>query len=172
MEMLSRTNTQALKGFAAIGIFVFHILLRYNISAVFNMWGGLFVAVFLILSGFGLEESYRNKGLDGYWRKRMEKVVLPFVFFVCAYNFVFSFRNSGEAMHKCLNELLYIRPSFWFVFFILGCYVVYWLGTRFLGERLRWLFFVACALVCLNIQTPSGHLEAEQSFSFLAGVLL
>lgn len=172
MEMFSRTNTQALKGFAAIGIFVFHILLGYDISPVFNMWGGLFVAVFLILSGYGLEESYRAKGLDGYWRKRLEKVVLPFVFFVCAYNWLFSFLLPEISMHRCLDELLYFLPTFWFVFFILECYVVYWIGTRFLRGRLRWLFFVACALVCLNLKTPSEHLEAEQSFCFLAGVLL
>lgn len=178
MEMLSRTNTQALKGVAAIGIFVFHILLRYNISPLFNMWGGLCVAVFLILSGFGLEESFREKGLDGFWQKRFKKVVLPFVFFVIAYNFLFPFLPldgrfvAGEAMHKCLDELLYIRPIFWFVFFIVGCYAVYWIGTRFLKGWCRLLFFVACAFVCLNWQSPTGHLEAEQSFSFLAGVLL
>ena len=171
-EILSRTNTQALKGFAAIGIFVFHIILAYDISPVFNMWGGLFVAVFLILSGYGLEESYREKGLDGYWRKRLKKVVLPFVFFVCAYNYLFSFLLPKMSMHRCLDELLYIIPSFWFVFFILECYVVYWIGTRFMPGRLRCLFFVVCSLVCLNIETPSGHLEAEQSFSFLAGVFL
>ena len=178
MNLLSRTNTQALKGFAALAIFVFHILLRYGISPLFNMWGGLFVAVFLILSGYGLEESFRKNGFDGYWRKRFEKVVLPFVFFVCAYNYLFPYLSLsdrfsvGEAMHKCLDELLYRSPMFWFIFFILKCYAVYWIGTRFMGERLRWLFFIVCALVCLNIDAPCGHFEAEQSFSFLAGVLL
>lgn len=176
--MLSRTNTQVLKGFAAISILFFHILLGYDISPVFNMWGGHFVALFLILSGYGLEESYRQNGLDGFWRKRLEKVVVPLVFFVCAYNYIFSYlpfnENSspGAAMHQCLDELLYVKPTFWFMFFILKCYAVYWTGTRLMGERLRFVFFVACALVCLNIKTPSGHLEAEQSFSFLAGVLL
>lgn len=172
MEMLSRTNTQALKGFAAIGIFVFHILLRYSISPVFNMWGGLFVAVFLILSGYGLEESFQEKGLGGYWRKRLEKVVLPVVFFICAYNYLFSFILPEMSMHRCLDELLYRNPAFWFVFFVLKCYAVYWIGTRFMGERLRWLFFVACALLCLHLEAPCGHLEAEQSFSFFAGVLI
>ena len=172
IEMLSRTNTQALKGLAAIGIVVFHVLLGYNISPLFNMWGGFFVTMFLVLSGYGIEESFRKNGLDVYWQKRLEKVVLPFVFFVCAYNCVFSFLFPGVTMHKCLDELLYISPTFWFVFFILKCYAVYWIGTRFMGERLRLFFFVACALICLNIQAPCGHLEAEQSFSFLAGVLL
>ena len=136
------------------------------------MWGGFFVALFLILSGYGLEESYRQNGLDAYWLKRMEKVILPFVFFVFAYNYLFSFLAPGTAMHKCLDELLYITPIFWFIFFILKCYTVYWIGTRFMGERLRLIFFLICALVCLNIQAPCGHLEAEQSFSFFAGVLL
>lgn len=178
MTLFSRNNTQALKGFAAIAIFIFHILLAYNISPIFNMWGGLFVAVFLILSGYGLEESYRQNGLDRYWEKRMDKVILPTAFFICAYNFIFphlSFTgdsSAGASMHKCLDELLYITPTFWFVFFILKCYAVYWIGTRFMGERLRLFFFVVCSLICLNIQSPCGHQEAEQSFSFLAGVLL
>ena len=138
--MLSRTNTQALKGFAAIGIIVFHIIWGFHISPLFNMWGAFLVTMFLILSGYGIEESFRVNGLDCYWRKRLDKVVLPFVFFVCAYNYVFSFLFPGEAMHKCLDELLYISPIFWFIFFILKCYAVYWIGTRFMGERLRLIF--------------------------------
>lgn len=178
MDVLSKTNTQALKGFAAIGIVIFHILLGYDISPLFNMWGGFFVSLFLILSGYGLEESFRRNGLDNYWRKRMDKVLLPTAFFIFAYNFIFSFlppngvHTSGFVMRNCLDELLYLKPTFWFVFFILKCYAVYWIGTRFMGEWLRLIFFVACAFVCLNIQAPCGHLEAEQSFSFLAGVLL
>ena len=171
-ELLSRTNTLALKGIAAIGIVVFHMLLGYRISPVFNLWGGLFVAVFLILSGYGIEESFRENGLNGFWQKRLEKVVLPSVFFVCAYNYVFSFVFPEYGMQRCLNELLYIRPAFWFIFFILKCYAVYWIGTRFMSGWLRMSFFVICALVCLNTESPCGHLEAEQSFSFLAGVLL
>ena len=107
MEILSRTNTQALKGFAAMGIFVFHML-GYDIWPVFNMWGGLFIAVFLALSGYGIEESFREKGLDGFWMKRLGKLILPFAFFVCAYNYLFSFLLPDMSMHRCLNELPYI----------------------------------------------------------------
>ena len=178
MDILSKSNTQALKGFAAIGIVIFHILLGYAISPIFNMWGGFFVSLFLILSGYGLEESFRKIGLDNYWPKRLDKVLLPTAFFIFAYNFIFPFLSPhgnftpDSVIHKCLNELLYVKPTFWFIFFILKCYVIYWIGTRFMGVRLRLLFFVACALICLNIKAPSAHLEAEQSFSFLAGVML
>ena len=178
MEMLSRTNTQALKGVAIIAIVVFHILWRFDISPLLNLWGAPFVTVFLVLSGYGLEESFRRNGLDSFWLKRLTKVVLPFVFFVCAYNYLFPFFPLGdkfpaeEAMHRCLDELIYSGPKFWFVFFILKCYAVYWIGTRFLSGRLRLLFFFVCAFICLNLRTSCGHLEAEQSFSFLTGVLL
>ena len=178
MKMFSRENTQALKGFAAIGILLFHILLDFNISPVFNLWGGLFVAVFLILSGYGIEESFRKNRLEGYWTKRLQKVVLPFAFFVLAYNYLFPYLlpdgdiSPGASMHKCLDELLYITPTFWFVFFILKCYLVYWIGTRFILGPYRIPFFVGCAIICLNSKAPSAHLEAEQSFCFLAGVLL
>ena len=178
MDIFSRSNTQALRGIAALGILLFHVLLGLRLSPLVNMLEGLFVAVFLVLSGFELEESYRQKGLGGFWPKRLEKVVLPTVFFVCAYNYLFSFlplgwdTSAGAVMHKCLDELLYVRPLFWFIFFILKCYAVYWVGTRFMGERWRWLLFAACALLCLGTKSPSGHLEAEQSLSFLAGVVL
>ena len=178
MEMLSRTNTQALKGVAILAIVVFHILWRFDISPLLNLWGAPFVTVFLVLSGYGLEESFRRNGLESFWLKRLAKVVLPFVFFVCAYNYLFPFFPLGdkfpaeEAMHRCLDELIYSGPKFWFVFFILKCYAVYWIGTRFLSGRLRLLFFFVCAFICLNLRTSCGHLEAEQSFSFLTGVLL
>lgn len=178
MDILSKSNTQALKGFAAIGIVIFHILLGYDISPIFNMWGGFFVSLFLILSGYGLEESFRKNGLDIYWRKRLDKVLLPTAFFIFAYNYIFSFLSPDciytpdSAVHKCLDELLYVKPTFWFIFFILKCYIIYWIGTCYMGERLRLIFFVACAFLCLNMQAPCGHLEAEQSFSFLSGVLL
>lgn len=172
MDLFSKSNTQALKGFAAIGILLFHILLGYDISPIFNMWGGHFVALFLILSGYGLEESFKQNRLNGYWQKRLEKVILPFVFFICVYSYIFSFFLTDVSMHSFLDELLYIKPTFWFIFYILKCYFVYWIGTSFMGKQLRLLFFVVCAFVCLNVSAPCGHLEAEQSFCFIAGVLI
>lgn len=176
--MFSKANTQGLRGIAALTIVFFHVVWGYGISPLLNMWGAFFVTIFIILSGYGLEESFRMRGLDGFWRKRVEKVVLPVAFFVCAYNYMFPYilpddpLFEGSAMRKCLDELLFFSPRFWYVFFILKWYFVYWLGTRFMGERSRWIFFLICALICLNMPSPAGHLEAEQSFSFLAGVLL
>ena len=176
--MFSKANTQGLRGIAALTIVFFHVVWGYGISPLLNMWGAFFVTIFIILSGYGLEESFRMRGLDGFWRKRVEKVVLPVAFFVCAYNYLFPYilpddpLFEGSAMRKCLDELLFFSPRFWYVFFILKWYFVYWLGTRFMGERSRWTFFLICALLCLNMPSPAGHLEAEQSFSFLAGVLL
>lgn len=176
--MFSKANTQGLRGIAALTIVFFHVVWGYGISPLLNMWGAFFVTIFIILSGYGLEESFRTRGLDGFWRKRVEKVVLPVAFFVCAYNYLFPYilpddpLFEGSAMRKCLDELLFFSPRFWYVFFILKWYFVYWISTRFMGERSRWIFFLICALLCLNMPSPAGHLEAEQSFSFLAGVLL
>lgn len=176
--MFSKANTQGLRGIAALTIVFFHVVWGYGISPLLNMWGAFFVTIFIILSGYGLEESFRMRGLDGFWRKRVEKVLLPVAFFVCAYNYLFPYilpddpLFEGSAMRKCLDELLFFSPRFWYVFFILKWYFVYWFGTRFMGERSRWTFFLICALLCLNMPSPAGHLEAEQSFSFLAGVLL
>ena len=39
-----------------------------NMSRIFTPLGGIGVAMFLILSGYGLNESFKKNGLDGFWK--------------------------------------------------------------------------------------------------------
>lgn len=41
-----------------------------------NPFGGIGVVLFLFLSGFGCNESYKHKGLDNFWQKKGEKSIV------------------------------------------------------------------------------------------------
>ena len=166
-HLLSPSKTNAVRGICALAIFLFHIIIGISSSAVFHFWGGMFVAVFLILSGYGINESFHKHGLKDYWHKRLTKVIVPTLVFASC----FSLFDPQRNMQTLVNEVLYITPTYWFVFHVTKCYVVYWLARRYMGKR--WgLFLILCAVVCLNYQACDMHLESEQSFSFLFGVLL
>ena len=166
-HLLSPSKTNAVRGICALAIFLFHIIIGISSSAVFHFWGGMFVAVFLILSGYGINESFHKHGLKDYWHKRLIKVIVPTLVFASC----FSLFDLQRNMQTLVNEVLYITPTYWFVFHVTKCYVVYWLARRYMGKR--WgLFLILCAVVCLNYQACDMHLESEQSFSFLFGVLL
>lgn len=163
--LLDRRNTNMLRGIAAVGIFVFHGLLGLDISPVFNLWGGMFVAIFLILSGYGINESYRQHGLKEYWTKRWGGVWLPTLLMLCAYNLL----SPEGSLRRAVLEATFIEPTYWFVFCVTGWYVVYWLSRRWLG-RWFWMPLALFALWSLNVKTSALHLAAEQALCFPLGV--
>ncbi len=166
-HIISRENTNALRGIMAVGIFLFHILIHFQPSPLTNFWGGMFVAGFLVLSGFGINESVKRKGLEGFWALRWHHVILPTLIFICLFN-VFAPNGSVKT---CLEELTYQTPTYWFIFHLLKCYAVYWVGMRFLPRHIvPWM--ALWALVCLNYPACGSHLESEQALSFLSGVLI
>lgn len=165
--MLDRKNTNMLRGIAALGILLFHGLLGLEISSIFNLWGGVFVAIFLILSGYGINESYRQHDLQDYWTKRWRSVWFPTLLMLTGYNLM----SSEGSLQNAVQEMLYVEPTYWFVFCVTGWYVVYWLARRCTG-RFFWLPLALFALFSLNTQSPAGHLEAEQALCFPLGVWL
>lgn len=124
---LSINKSIGIRGISAIAIFVLHILIGLNISPIFNLWGGMFVAVFLILSGYGINESYHQHGLSNYWNKRFTKVIIPTFIFASCFNLLYP-KGNLQTWYK---EILYITPTYWFVFHIIKCYLVYWIARYF-----------------------------------------
>lgn len=165
--MLDRKNTNMLRGIAALGILLFHGLLGLEISPIFNLWGGVFVAIFLILSGYGINESYRKHGLQNYWTKRWQSVWLPTLLMIGGYNLL----SAEGTLQNAVREMLYVEPTFWFIFCVTKWYVVYWLARRVCGKWF-WVPLMLFALYALNTPTSALHLEAEQALCFPLGVWL
>lgn len=163
--LLDRKNTNMLRGIAALGILLFHGLQGLDISSIFNLWGGVFVAIFLILSGYGINESYQQHGFHDYWQKRWQGVWLPTLLMLVGYNLL----SPEGTLKSAIDEVLYVEPTYWFVFCVSGWYVVYWLARRFCG-RFFWWPLVLFAMVSLNVRSSAGHFEAEQALCFPLGV--
>ena len=91
---MSKDTTNALRGAASLLIMSQHIGGKLG-TAVLTPLGGIGVAIFLICSGYGLNESYvqnrniKSKHLKQYWLKKIWKVFLPYagveaLFFFCS----------------------------------------------------------------------------------------
>lgn len=165
-DITGRPNTIALRGVAALGVLFFHVVLAFAPGPLTNFWGGMLVAVFLLLGGYGINESYKAKGLDGYWPQRWRRVILPTVAFAAAYNLL----SPDGGMETFLHEMIYRVPTYWFVFHVVKCYAVYWLAMRFLPRHAVTLMTLF-AVVCLLYPAAGLHHESEQAFCFLTGVL-
>lgn len=152
-----------LKGVAIILIICSHCSSGWEWGRLLTPWGGIGVAIFLVVSGYGLNESYKRNGLDGFWRKRLSKVYIPYIFTVLLYALV-----KGWSLEQFAGACLLIRCPYWFVSYIIVYYIAFWCSMKCFAKY-RYLamliFSIACILVC-------SELQAEQSFSFLAGILL
>lgn len=128
--------------------------------------GGIGVAIFLLLSGYGLSESYKAKGLDGWIKKKMIRVWIPFL---CTYVIIFALREDCGWIKFVRQVLTIDRSEYWYVDYILRCYMVFYIAYRWL-YKYRWWLLGGFALYSFLL-THSGLME-EQSLSFCFGILL
>lgn len=163
-DILERKNTDALRGASALMIVFFHVLLQWGCHRAFNIWGSIAVAVFLFLSGYGINESYKAHGLDKYWQKKWQRIILPYILWCAVVHFFAPEKN----LQTFLCDLSFIEPTFWFVGHLLKCYFAYWIVKRCFPSHT--IFVLAlCGFVCLH---TTMQVEAEQSFSFFLGLLV
>lgn len=161
-QWLDMSYTNCVRGISALAIAFFHVIIHYNVSDVFNVTGSVAVAAFLFLSGFVINESWKKHGLQHYWRKKFARVIVPYWLF-----FTILCLIKGDATWKSwLMDITFIKCSFWFVAYLVKCYLAYWIIRKWLNRHF-YLAFIVFALISLNF---FEQLEAEQSFSFVAGV--
>lgn len=65
-----------IKAFAILLVVLCHIGNRFTRAT--TPLGGIGVALFLILSAYGVEKSFIKSGLKGFWRKRLITVYVPY----------------------------------------------------------------------------------------------
>jgi len=127
-------------------------------------WGGTGVAIFLILSGYGLNESFKKKRLDYYWKNRIIRVFIPYFILIS----IISCFSSNFNIKNYLLDIFGIKTSYWYIAFLLKQYILYYIATRFF-YKIR-LQIILVASIVLTFTQP--NIEAEQGLSFLLGVLI
>lgn len=162
-NILSRENTAWLRGFSALAIMVTHFLMQVDgYPRILNLVATVCVSVFLFLSGYGINESYKDRGLGGFWDHRLRRVLIPYwIVMLVQLPFWESF-----SMERLLRNLFLADGDLWFIDYLVRWYLVYWVGRRFVPKHTTLLL---TAFGLYSVFLPS--FESGQAFSFLLGFL-
>ncbi|MBP5366436.1 MAG: acyltransferase [Bacteroidales bacterium] len=158
---LDKKNTNILRGIAILLVILAHVGTSFG-NRYFTPLGGIGVAMFLFLSGYGLSESYNKNGLEGFFKKRFLRVLLPYFILIILYHIV---SRCSFTLHDNENELLYI-PRNWYIDYICVWYVVFFVTMYFLRKQ---------AIIVMSIVSVAmffifnSNTQAQQSFTFLLG---
>ncbi len=160
---LPRLYTDALRGLAMVMIISGHICGRYHESVWFSPFACTGVALFLLLSGYGNNESYLKKGY--FSLKKVLKLAIPY-WIIYAIRLIFL--QEDVSFTSVLQNVLFVKTDYWFVGYIIKWYIIFWIATRFCYNY-RWIVFIVFSIVSFVFFSP---LESEQSLSFIFGVFL
>lgn len=156
--------TNRYRGIAILMIMIQHCAGHLGTN-IFTPMGGVGVAIFLFLSGFGLTESFKKKGISGFLQGRLKRVWLPFALF---YIGMYMLYDNHDWQKLVFNVLSVRQDDYWYVHYMLRCYLVFWVAFRF-AYRYRWWIFIAFSLytfLCME------GCRIEQWLSFPLGVLM
>lgn len=139
--MISKAETNAIKAISIISVILCHFYgWIYKSTDIFSVIAGSLaqcgVFLFLFLSGYGICKSFRQNGLDGYWKKRLVKIYIPFIIVVMPQFIleVWKYRSNIGDMYIASTVLsaigLYpnnlLDGTLWFVCFILFEYFIFY----------------------------------------------
>ena len=173
-DNLGLDQANAIKGFFVLMVFLGHSVLSlktsgFQFSGIINVWGEricaefgqLVVVMFLFYSGYGVMESYREKGRDylrSFPRKRVLTTLLNFdiaVLLFVAMDLMLGVKLDFKQIGLSLLAWDSVGNSNWYVFIILCSYVAAYLGFRlFPNDKVKSAFFVflmaLLGMVCLS----------------------
>lgn len=73
-------NSLVFKGIAILCVMMCHFMGGFGEGiTIFTPLGGIGVSIFLMLSAYGLNESWNYNGKVCWWRKRIMNVVIPYM---------------------------------------------------------------------------------------------
>ena len=134
-------TSQILKGIAILFVLLGH--------TNYYIWGGAGgVALFLILSGYGINLSCEKNGLKHYWKKRFNKVWLPYI--IIGIFDVLALRiNTLPRVLTTITGLdfnLIADRTMWYISYIMLWYAVYYV-LAFAFQKIRSAVIKSCGLV-------------------------
>lgn len=174
-DLFDRTHTMILKGIAiAIIVLVHFSNLYFGLIPSFLAASG--VAIFLICSGFGVNESWNRSQsstkIYNYWKNKLVYIWFPYLI-VLLFSVIL---NEAYGIEDFVFGafLLKIRICYgWYLQFLFASYIIFFLAVylsqRFRNKHLKYWILGIASMGCLWL--PNG-IYAEQAASFLVGVLI
>ncbi|MGM9959222.1 MAG: acyltransferase family protein [Erysipelotrichaceae bacterium] len=169
-EYFGRTNAKVMKGVAILAVMLCHLMGMFGGgTALFTPLGGIGVSIFLMLSAYGLNESFIGGGYKFWWRKRIIAVFIPY--FLTQSILYWPFRDFN--LVDFVLDITLINPKYcygWYLNYILICYIAFYIVIRtpFLREHRIAIFTVISAVSFLVLR----EIKAEQALSFMMGIVL
>ena len=156
-NFMSFDHSIAYRGVSALIIMLSHAAGRFGVR-YFTPLGGIGVAVFLISSGYGLNESYKKKGMEiGYWKPKTVRLFFPYAVVIIALR-----------LYSAIEGSEFDFPYYWFIDYILVWYAAFYIIAILPGLYAR--RYSALGIIGLVFFLLGGGLRAEQAISFLLGV--
>lgn len=141
---IKRVPAEYIRGIAIVFVVLGHILggtfgiIDTHITSILGIGG---VTIFLLLSGYGLYQSYQKNGLQGktYWDKKIEKVFLPYAVITVIYYLYMMIRGTAPGYPALLRNILcidYARTmdgTMWYMSFLPLWYLAFFCVFYFKG---------------------------------------
>lgn len=137
---MNKQTSEQLKGIAILLVVLGHLFVTKFISnsnLAFGYLGAQGVAIFLILSGYGMTTSFLNKGLDkGFLLRRLRTVLLPYSLVTLLWFSYDYFHGKTYPLKTIVSSLLgfdfnlTMDATMWYISFILMWYFVFYLIFR------------------------------------------
>lgn len=181
-ELLSRIDSQLLKGVSAILIVLHHLSQRIGIDFItlpFIEVGKYSVSLFLFLSGYGVMISYINNKdyMRGFLRKRVLGIYIPFI--ISNIIFIIIYKSEGRVFSlvdiiKYTLGIKIIDPVMWFIFTIIVFYLIFYISFKYTSIRYGKIIFSLGSILylILGIILNLGTTITNISFAFWGGIML
>lgn len=182
-DFMAVKNCNLYKGFFALIVILHHISQRVSIGTLppdFTRVGYLAVAVFLFLSGYGLQKQNLKKPdySNGFLLKRIPAILIPYVIMTFVYWLIYTLlgdvRSFATIWHNFIANGDPIVWFSWYVVCILYFYITFYILMKiFKTNRVGTVFgsIVFCALYIFICQKLGFELWWYQtSFVFVLGI--
>ncbi len=172
-------QTNSIRGIAILIIVLMHSSCNLGMR-VFTPCGGIGVALFLILSGYGLSESFKKKRCNGFWQNKVRKLWIPYAVVLTVVKIwsvvinddvlsVLPLANNSFYGHAILQYVCIDSP-FWYISFLFYNYVLFYICHRYSRlYKYRYALFIAWGCLLFFFDT---RIRAEQCMCFVTGMWL
>ena len=162
-HLLSFGNTTVMRGIAILMVVVHHLSLWFGTN-VLTSWGGGGVAIFMILSGYGLTMSYQKSGVKRFLWKRFVGIFIPWLVVILISMQPWTLYNQ-EWFWK---YLFFIDHGPWYMQYLFVWYILF-----FVAHCMRWTYRIRWYIIGISALLMFlywGPLQQEQSLCFPLGM--
>lgn len=169
-EYFGKYNSLIFKGIAILCVMTCHLMGDFgNGVTFFTPLGGIGVAIFLMLSGYGLNESWIYGKGGYYWRKRILAVVVPYA----SVQTIFFWLENNFTIDNYFADIFLLSPNHpygWYLNYLFLWYIIFYIVMKLHIKKEKKLALLA--IISVTLFFVCGEIRAEQSLSFFTGILL